>query len=576
MAVRRFRTSPSLVVLASLLSLLIFAGNAGAKTIYVRPQPSGTQDGLRWETAFATLQAAIDAAEAGDQVWVAEGRYDEPRHSVYDGINTGSVVMKDGVHLFGGFHGDEISLEKRDWVRFPAIIDGSRARGGAAAYIVIVGAAGATLDGFVVTGATMDFKFEGTGGMRNVAVSPYVAHCTFRGNYGYAGGGLSNTSGAAPTIYDCVFENNVADRGGGIYNRDSAPVLVDCLFSENTAFLGGGAVFNNRAFPTIIDCQFVDNCVSFGSGGAIANYSSEAHIATSLFTGNACSAAGGALEDDKESASIIVGSLFSRNAASSGGALRCRRESGSFLYQCFLDSNSAHIKGGALHVYDSSPIVLECAFSGNGAEMGGAVLVEFNSLPLFYRSSFFGNSALLDGGAVHHESVLHFPSTFANCVVAGNSAGRDGGAFFVEASSPWLNHCSLVANRAGRHGAALEATTLYSAWVSEPRVYNSLLWDNGDAAISTHEEARVDLRYSLSSNQAEGPGNVHVAPHFTKPEAADFSLLPGSPGIDAGGIEFGLPDDFRGIPRPQGGGMDMGAFESISAPPPGSELEGRP
>ncbi len=68
--------------------------------------PSGGE-GVTWASAFRHPMDALDAAMEGNEVWVAEGVYDEPRTSDPHGTgeNTGSVMMKGGVHLYGGFSG---------------------------------------------------------------------------------------------------------------------------------------------------------------------------------------------------------------------------------------------------------------------------------------------------------------------------------------------------------------------------------------------------------------------------------------------------------------------------------------
>jgi hypothetical protein len=52
----------------------------------------------------------------------------------------------------------------------------------------------------------------------------------------------------------------------------------------------------------------------------------------------------------------------------------------------------------------------------------------------------------------------------------------------------------------------------------------------------------------------------------------DYSLLPGSPAIEAAKLDAALvgqvPADHRGRSRLQGKGFDMGAFESPRVPPP--------
>src|SRR5690606_22654610 len=96
------------------------------------------------------------------EVWVTEGNYNEPRDSVRTvfgagtatpiAANTGSLILRDGVRLYGGFSGTEQARSDRDFVNHPTIIDGSTARGGQPAWNVVVAAEGTHLDGFIIRG----------------------------------------------------------------------------------------------------------------------------------------------------------------------------------------------------------------------------------------------------------------------------------------------------------------------------------------------------------------------------------------------------------------------------------------
>ena len=54
---------------------LATAGQAFSAVIYVRPDVAGANDGTGWADAYGDLQAALAAANPGDEIWVAAGRY---------------------------------------------------------------------------------------------------------------------------------------------------------------------------------------------------------------------------------------------------------------------------------------------------------------------------------------------------------------------------------------------------------------------------------------------------------------------------------------------------------------------
>ena len=58
-----------------------------------------------------------------------------------------------------------------------------------------------------------------------------------------------------------------------------------------------------------------------------------------------------------------------------------------------------------------------------------------------------------------------------------------------------------------------------------------------------------------------GPDNLSADPRFVDAAGGDLTLLGDSPAIDQG-VDIGsLIDDFDGAARPQGAGVDIGAYE---------------
>ncbi len=75
-------------------------------------------DGLSWATAYTTVAAAVAASDPGDHVWVASGHYP-----------TGTISVAHGLHLVGGFAGDEARLADRCGAPCRAWLDGEGAPG---------------------------------------------------------------------------------------------------------------------------------------------------------------------------------------------------------------------------------------------------------------------------------------------------------------------------------------------------------------------------------------------------------------------------------------------------------------
>ena len=286
-----------------LLGMLLYTVSASAAVWYVdKDNTLGTEDGITWSTAFTTIQEGIDAAfdDGGGEVWVAEGVYDEARVSVMHDppLDTGSLLMREGVDIYGGFMGTETALDERDWDVFVTVIDGSTARGGERAYHVVVGADDATLDGFTITGANAAVypsepggrRFNG-GGMYNPGSSPTVANCTFANNLAYYGGGMYNGEYSSPTVTDCLFTDNYGEWGGGMSNYRSSPTIINCTFEANCvardypwySHTFGAGMFNSEGSPTVTNCTFAGNRAY--AGGGMFNFGSTT-VTNCTFTDN--------------------------------------------------------------------------------------------------------------------------------------------------------------------------------------------------------------------------------------------------------------------------------------------------
>ncbi len=532
---------------------------------------SGVEDGMSWETAFTSIQAGIDAAYDHvlatsdalpadvyfDDVWVAEGVYGEERTSYLEGyaVNTGSIMMQPGVHLYGGFTGVESAQEERDWETHVTSLDGSIARNGEAAYHVILGADDAVLDGFTITGGNADGARredpERGGGMYNKEASPTVTRCLFYENSASWGGGGIYNHNSSPTLVECVFQRNTTEQsGGGMANEAlSSPVVTACQFEENTARRYGGGIYNDQSFPEITSCDFVRNHA--GTGGGICNW----------IYGNA----------------TITGCLFSENHAGDGGA----------------------IYNGPI----SSPIESGCIFMDNTASRWGGAI--FNFEYWFYGCDDTNchpdgckeqpASLALDRNTQVHKTIQeeYIVDTFIeNCVFLRNSAAYGGGVFnWAESgddcecqvlreddqeafvfSTISLTNCTFHGNDASESGSAINSfiDQMYPETEVELWVRNCVFWGNAqnlfaqDCGGGAGDRAYpMFIAHSNIQGGRDGEGNIDADPLFVDAAIGVLRLQAGSPCIDTATAD-GAPDaDIDGVTRPQGAGVDMGAYEHI-------------
>lgn len=100
------RTGFRAISIAAALATL--AGFGFADIIYVRSAapPGGT--GASWASAYSHLQNALAAAQAGDQIWVAEGIYRPDETSAVpagSGDRAATFHLVNGAYILGGFRG---------------------------------------------------------------------------------------------------------------------------------------------------------------------------------------------------------------------------------------------------------------------------------------------------------------------------------------------------------------------------------------------------------------------------------------------------------------------------------------
>jgi hypothetical protein len=95
---------------------------------------------------------------------------------------------------------------------------------------------------------------------------------------------------------------------------------------------------------------------------------------------------------------------------------------------------------------------------------------------------------------------------------------------------------------------------------------NNIICSTGHPYISGWSDKAIPQRRGHNLWFGKGPppawdrSDVAKDPRFVDAAQQDFHLQVGSPAIDAG-MDAGVANDFDGLPRPQGGRHDIGAFE---------------
>ena len=308
--------------LVVVFGLCLFPLSVSAKVIFVAPDAPGQQTGESWHDAFKTVDAAIQAATQGDEVWVKQGRYEE------------AITLSKSLALYGGFEGDESARDESSWKHHETILDGK----GTNASVVTI-ASKSTLYGFTVTNGNA----ERGGGIYCEAASPTIENCQIVNNSANeGGGGVFCYLSACPELNNCVIANNQASAvGGGLFCFvKSSPKLNNCVVSANSANEQGGGMFCwEYCSPVIESSTFSINSVT-GSGAAVnLGVESFAEMTNCLFVGNQAGQDGAAVYCFEATPTLLHCTLTGNQAGEKGGALFAGQASNPTVTNCILWDN---------------------------------------------------------------------------------------------------------------------------------------------------------------------------------------------------------------------------------------------
>ncbi len=590
----------------------VLSTTASSQVIYVSTNGNGS--GTSWGEATNDLQGALANATFGQQIWVAAGAYypvvcdpcTEDQRMI-------SFEIPDGVSLYGGFEGNETSLDQRDWQANITILSGdinqNNIREDNAQTIVYFFHVSeqTVLDGFVIEDGYAVLEGAPVGERFNSGAAIY--------NNGVLAGVTSH-----PLIRNCNFSNNyAAGFGGAIYNNgafggSTNMNFENCTFSQNEALHGGGAIYNEGSFDGSIEqtfegCTFSQNVSSWTGGGAIYNHGSQSGLTNiqfvdCLFEENLSTGHGGAILNIGRSGtsnSAFESCTFISNSGSFGGGIAnngtLQGMSNATILNCEFENNYASGDGGALYNWGSEGVsnayLNECIFKTNNSQFAGAGIfnngIEGESKAVILNCEFIENVSDTYGAAIYNNGKAGDASAdIANCLFLKNTGSSAGAIYNLGSeggnSSPRITNCTFYENSANV-GGAIYSNANDQSGSANPIITNCIFWGNTAefGSIFRNIESTTTLRYSVvdknncselfSGTGAQVDCGVGILfgeyPQFVDTANNNLRLNENSPVIDMGhneaveelNIEFDLDYHARII----NGIVDLGAYEYSSS-----------
>jgi hypothetical protein len=337
---------------------------------------------------FSAIQEAVDAAEPGDVIKVAQGTYSgtvvRAAPEGYEGAPPGGVLtqvvfISMTLTIQGGY--TTSNWLAPDPEAHPTTLDGENT----CRVVYIGGSTAPVLDGLIIRNGNAEGlggypASDAGGGIYADGADPVIRHCIISGNsVGAAsashqgqGGGLFLKSGDAQVEHNVII-SNTARWGGGGRVISGVPVLRHNQFLSNTSLYGGG-VYLMWSEGLVEGSLFEGNSADFGGGLYLSGASSR--IEGNLIRHNQAGVGGGiGINNAGQSPVVVLGNRILQNKAGWVGGGVNIQHSDTRLENNFIAQNDARIGAGA-NLENGSPVLRHNTLAGNVAAFGsGALLV---------------------------------------------------------------------------------------------------------------------------------------------------------------------------------------------------------
>lgn len=503
-----------------------------AQVIYVKSGALGANNGTTWANAFNNLDAALTAATANSQIWVASGVY-KPNTAT---TPNKSFELASGVALYGGFAGTETTLAQRNFVTNVTILNGdingddltdslALNKSDNAWHVLVVYQTNASLraivDGFIIRNgatktATADPDLTKRGGGLVAAAKLTIRNCTFTQNTAVSGGGMAalDAASAGLIVDNCIFDGNTAtSQTAGLYLRTSNNATIkNCTFRNNITTRG--SLYPQSCKGIVVDsCLFENNKTIAGQfTSGLFTWQSTFVLKNSTFRGNTGSTAAAMYNDGREGGNsfVIDNCLFENNIADGyGGAIYNWQTNFTIKNSTFRNNNASNAAGiysdGRENI--SSFVIDSCLFEKNTAlDYGGTAVYNFKTNCEIKNSQFSGNVAPSSGASMYNgDSKV----TVSKCLFENEKANFGAVmANFGSTSDVILDGNTFNLNQATTSGGAL-----INGFIAKVTVKNSTFSTNlarfGGAIFNQNDSTRLIIENcTFNENNADDIGGA--------------------------------------------------------------------
>jgi parallel beta-helix repeat protein len=295
-----------------LIFLLVCVQAAGAVEIYVYPQQQQHSESmfnsLGANVQYPNIQAAIDASNNGDIIYLAPGRF--------KGEGNRDLDYKGKAITISGLDPNDPNIVAA------TIID---CEGLGRGFIFDNNeTSNSVLQGITITNGCFKNEYseiQPGGAIYFESSSPKIFKCNLIQNKGYYGGAFYLTK-SNPLILECSFINNQATdySGGGLFLGLSSPIIKNCIIKGNICERLGGGISLVSSNPLIEGCTISDNQAydNWGQGGGICTWYSSPVISNCLITSNYAGLNGAGIYCGYQGLQLILNCTVSLNKIGRG------------------------------------------------------------------------------------------------------------------------------------------------------------------------------------------------------------------------------------------------------------------